>query len=96
LDALSQSGCGFASLAVGGTSVPAWLVEGLSFRRARLPLTPMTREKPPPRVSSALAARGALYRRLLPSAGNKDWKELLQKGGREGVEEVIAPFLLEG
>lgn len=96
LDALSLASCGFAALAVGGTSVPAWLVEELAFRRLALAFDrDDAGDEAAARCVKALAPRGALCRRLLPPEGHKDWNELLQCQGAHAVEETLLPFIFE-
>ncbi len=87
LDALSLASCGFAALAVGGTSVPAWLIEELSFRRVALAFdNDEAGEEAAARCGRALATRGAVGRRLLPPQGFKDWNAALIEYGQDELD----------
>ncbi len=83
LDALSLAQCGFAALALGGTSAPAWLAPRVAFRRVVLALdADGAGDEASAKLALHFAGYGARSVRLRPE-GAKDWNAWLQSGASE-------------
>ena len=94
-DALSLALAGYPALALGGTNAPAWLHQKCAFRRVLLAFdADEAGDAAALKIGLNLASFGANCQRLRPQ-GAKDWNELLQRGGNEALEEVVAPVVSE-
>jgi hypothetical protein len=88
-DALSLAQAGHAALALGGTSAPPWLDKKLAFRRVLLAFdADAAGDAAAEKVGHHLATFGAQCLRLRPQ-GAKDWNELLESLGTEGLREFL-------
>jgi hypothetical protein len=96
LDALSLATAGYPALALCGKDAPAGLPKACAFRRV---LVAFDADEAGDQAASELAATltsyGARAERLRPEGG-KDWNELLQTIGRDGLADWLAvPVLME-
>jgi hypothetical protein len=96
LDALSVASAGYPALALCGKDAPAWLPKVCAFRRVLLAFdADEAGDQAASELAATLTSYGARAERLRPE-GAKDWNELLQSTGREGLADWLAvPVLME-
>jgi len=95
IDALSLSACGFPALALCGKSGwPQWLPIQCAFKEVVIAFDgDAAGESGAIKLSPILDALGAKVRRLVPEAA-KDWNEMLEKRGKEQLDEWLCFRLL--
>ena len=92
-DALSLAMAGYPAIALGGTAAPIWLHQKCAFRRVLLAFdADDAGDNAALKIGAHLKSFGATCFRLRP-ANAKDWNELLQNGGTEAVEALVAPVV---
>lgn len=92
-DALSLAMAGYPALAIGGTVAPLWLHQKCAFRRVLLAFdADVAGHAASEKIGAHLTSFGATCSRLRPD-GAKDWNQLLQHGGIEAIEEIVAPVV---
>jgi hypothetical protein len=91
-DTLALWLCGVASVALIGTSAPAWLPAALAFRPALVATDADTAgDESAARLTRDLEARGSRTFRLR-SKGVKDWGEVLEVRGADNMRAHLTPF----
>jgi predicted RNA-binding Zn-ribbon protein involved in translation (DUF1610 family) len=94
LDALSLAAAGFPSIALCGTTGPAWLHLACGFRRVLLAFDgDEPGDTAAAALAGALATYGASCERLRPE-NVKDWNQLLCTSGAAALSDWLAPRVL--
>jgi hypothetical protein len=96
IDALSLAVAGFPSLALCGTSGPAWLSSATFGRRVILAFdADDAGDRAADELAPSLESFGATCARLRPE-GAKDWNEFLTLYGADALSDYLAPPILAG
>jgi hypothetical protein len=90
IDALSLAAASLPALALCGTSLRAWLLPALAWRRVLLAFdADEAGDQAAAEWTAALRPFGARVERLRPGAGAKDWNDLLQGHGADALRAAL-------
>lgn len=97
IDALSLGAAGLPAIALGGTkNRPSWLRRRLAERTVLLATDADAAGETAAHDLATWLSFGTRCRRLRPSAGCKDWNEVLQARGLVGLVQLLEPLMADG